>query len=288
MNSYRVPQLAKKYTDYDMIRQHTEIPSFPDSRARLLQVFVGRTDEKVHHELYSLATSLVQLAMDTHDRIDTISGDRREQEMRSRQLNVLAGDYLSSRFYQLLAHAGKIEMIGKLSGAVAEVNARKMTLYERMKKLLVSADEYLRETVQLRMQLFLSFSDMIREEEKSLWNSLLTEFSTCETIADELNRMRDEQRHTESYAFWHVYENGNDSERDELRQTQINARAWDVMVLKYSVSEVLLDKLRESVQRIQLLLQDEQGVRQGLREFDAILDPYLTYVKTSHVAVRED
>lgn len=288
MNSYRVPQLAKKYTDYDMIRQHTEIPSFPDSRARLLQVFVGRTDEKVHHELYSLATSLVQLAMDTHDRIDTISGVRREQEMRSRQLNVLAGDYLSSRFYQLLAHAGKIEMIGKLSGAVAEVNARKMTLYERMKKLLVSADEYLRETVQLRMQLFLSFSDMIREEEKSLWSSLLTEFSICETIADELNRMRDEQQHTDCYAFWHVYENGNDSERDELRQTPINARAWDVMVLKYSVSEVLLDKLRESVQRIQLLLQDEQGLRQGLREFDAILDPYLSYVKTSHVAVRED
>lgn len=288
MNSYRVPQLAKKYTDYDMIRQYTEIPSFPDSRARLLQVFVGRTDEKVHHELYSLATSLVQLAMDTHDRIDTISGDRREQEMRSRQLNVLAGDYLSSRFYQLLAHAGKIEMIGKLSGAVAEVNARKMTLYERTKKLLVSADEYLRETVQLRMQLFLSFSDMIREEEKPLWNSLLAEISTCETIADELNRMRDEQQHTDSYAFWHMYEHGNDSERNELRQTQINARAWDVMVLKYSVSEVLLDKLRESVQRIQLLLQDEQGLRQGVREFDAILDPYLSYVKTSHVSVRED
>lgn len=156
MNSYRVPQLAKKYTDYDMIRQHTEIPSFPDSRARLLQVFVGRTDEKVHDELYALATSLVQLAMDTHDRIDTISGERREVEMRSRQLNVLAGDYFSSRFYQLLAHAGKIEMIGKLSGAVSEVNARKMTLYERMKKLLVSAEEYLRETVQLKMQLFLS------------------------------------------------------------------------------------------------------------------------------------
>lgn len=74
-------------------------------------------------------------------------------------------------------------MIGKLSGAVSEVNARKMTLYERMKKLLVSADEYLRETVQLRMRLFLSFTDMIPDRDKPLWNSLLTEFSTCETIA---------------------------------------------------------------------------------------------------------
>ncbi|WKL02667.1 hypothetical protein Q0F98_01735 [Paenibacillus amylolyticus] len=54
-----------------------------------------------------------------------------------------------------------------------------MTLYERMKKLLVSADEYLRETVQLRMQLFLSFTGMIQHNEESLWNSLLTEFSSC-------------------------------------------------------------------------------------------------------------
>ncbi|MGQ8872873.1 heptaprenyl diphosphate synthase component 1 [Paenibacillus sp. TSA_86.1] len=287
MNSYRVPQLAKKYTDYDMIRQHTEIPSFPDSRARLLQVFVGRTDEKGHQELFALATSLVQLAMDTHDRIDTISGDRGEQEMRSRQLNVLAGDYLSSRFYQLLAHAGEIEMIGKLSGAVSEVNARKMTLYERMKKLLVSADEYLRETVQLRMQLFLSFTHMMRDEDKSLWHSLLLEFSTCETIAHEMNRMRDEQQMLHSYAFWHMYENGNDEERSHLRQMQIDPRTWSALVLKYSVSEVLLDKLRESTHRIQLLLQDEAEL-QGLQEIDAILGPYLSYVQPSHAAVRED
>ncbi|WP_342551705.1 heptaprenyl diphosphate synthase component 1 [Paenibacillus sp. FSL R7-0652] len=286
MNSYRVPQLAKKYTDYDMIRQHTEIPSFPDSRARLLQVFVGRTDEKGHQELYALATSLVQLAMDTHDRIDTISGDRGEQEMRSRQLNVLAGDYLSSRFYQLLAHAGKIEMIGKLSGAVSEVNARKMTLYERMKKLLVSADEYLRETVQLRMQLFLSFTDMIPDRDKPLWNSLLTEFSTCETIAAELNRMRDEQQLLHSYAFWHIYEYGNDEERSHLRQMKIELRAWNAVVLKYSVNEVLLDKLRESIHRIQLML--HEGGHQDVQEMDAILEPYLTYVQPSHAVVRED
>ncbi|MEC0124329.1 heptaprenyl diphosphate synthase component 1 [Paenibacillus pabuli] len=287
MNSYRVPQLAKKYTDYDMIRQHTEIPSFPDSRARLLQVFVGRTDEKVHDELYALATSLVQLAMDTHDRIDTISGERREQEMRSRQLNVLAGDYLSSRFYQLLAHAGRIEMIGKLSGAVSEVNARKMTLYERMKKLLVSAEEYLRETVQLKMQLFLSFSDMIGPKEQSLWNNLLSEFSCCEMIAEELRRMNHDQNFYHSYAFWHIYEHGNEDEQKWLRQPEMDARTWSSMVLRHRIGEVLLDKLRDCTHRIQQLLQDEED-QLGLHEFDAILEPYLTYLQPSHAAVRED
>ncbi|MFS0871295.1 heptaprenyl diphosphate synthase component 1 [Paenibacillus xylanilyticus] len=287
MNSYRVPQLAKKYTDYDMIRQHTEIPPFPDSRARLLQVFVGRTDEKGHDELYALATSLVQLAMDTHDRIDTISGDRKEQEMRSRQLNVLAGDYLSSRFYQLLAHAGRIEMIGKLSGAVSEVNVRKMTLYDRMKKLLVSAEEYLRETVQLKMQLFLSFADMIGEKEQKLWESLLTEFSLCETVVEELQRINDEKNFNHSYAFWYIYEQGNEDERNILRQSEPDARAYGGMVLKYRMDKILLDKLRESTHRIQLLLQEENDQR-GLHDVQAILETYLGYLEPSHAAVRED
>ncbi|MCG7375580.1 heptaprenyl diphosphate synthase component 1 [Paenibacillus sp. ACRSA] len=287
MNSYRVPQLAKKYTDYDMIRQHTEIPPFPDSRARLLQVFVSRTDEKQHDEIYALATSLVQLAMDTHDRIDTLSGARREQEMRSRQLNVLAGDYFSSRFYQLLAHANRIEMIGKLSGAVAEVNVGKMSLYERMKKLVVSPDEYLRETVQLKMQLFLSFTDIIREKDQSIWKHLLAEFSTCENIVAELQKLNDEKSFVYSYAFWSINEQGSDEERKVLLQPEPDMRAWAGLVLKYRIGEILLDKLRNSTHRIQQLLQDKvEG--ESLHEVQAILEPYLTYLQPSHAVVRED
>lgn len=287
MNSYRVPQLAKKYTDYDMIRQHTEIPPFPDSRARLLQVFVSRTDEKQHDEIYALATSLVQLAMDTHDRIDTLSGARREQEMRSRQLNVLAGDYFSSRFYQLLAHADRIEMIGKLSGAVAEVNVGKMSLYERMKKLVVSPDEYLRETVQLKMQLFLSFTDLIGEADQSIWKHLLAEFSTCENMLEELRKLNDDRSFVYSYAFWNIYEQGSDEERKVLRQPEPDMRAWTGLVLKYRIGEILLDKLRNSTHRIQQLLQDKVEGK-GLHEVQAILDPYLTYLQPSHAVVRED
>ncbi|KQY87756.1 heptaprenyl diphosphate synthase [Paenibacillus sp. Root52] len=287
MNSYRVPQLAKKYTDYDMIRQHTEIPPFPDSRARLLQVFVSRTDEKQHDEIYALATSLVQLAMDTHDRIDTLSGARREQEMRSRQLNVLAGDYFSSRFYQLLAHANRIEMIGKLSGAVAEVNVGKMSLYERMKKLVVSPDEYLRETVQLKMQLFLSFTDIIREKDQSIWKHLLAEFSTCENIVEELQKLNDEKSFVYSYAFWSINVQGSDEERKVLRQPEPDMRAWAGLVLKYRIGEILLDMLRNSTHRIQQLLQDKvEG--ESLHEVQAILEPYLTYLQPSHAVVRED
>lgn len=286
MNSYRVPELAKKYTEYDMIRRHTEIPPFPDSRARLLQVFVGRTDEKGHDELYALATSLVQLAMDTHDRIDTDAGERKEQEMRSRQLNVLAGDYLSSRFYQLLAHAGRIEMIGKLSGAVSEVNVRKMSLYARMQKFFVSADEYMRETVQLKMQLFLSFGHLIKSGDRKIWECLLEEFSRCETIVTELHRLND-GHFVHSYAFWHVYEQGSNEERNALRQSDPAPDVQSNMLKKYRVEDILLDKLRSAVNRVQLLLQDD-AKEHGLEEVHLILEPYLAYLQPSRAAAGEN
>ncbi|CAH1217417.1 MULTISPECIES: heptaprenyl diphosphate synthase component 1 [unclassified Paenibacillus] len=286
MNSYRVPELAKKYTEYDMIRRHTEIPPFPDSRARLLQVFVGRTDERGHDELYALATSLVQLAMDTHDLIDTDAGERKEQEMRSRQLNVLAGDYLSSRFYQLLAHAGRIEMIGKLSGAVSEVNVRKMSLYARMQKFFVSADEYMRETVQLKMQLFLSFGHMIKSGDRKIWECLLEEFSRCETIVTELHRLND-GHFVHSYAFWHVYEQGSNEERHALRQSDPAPDVRSNMLKKHRVEDILLDKLRSAVNRVQLLLQDD-AKEHGLEEVHLILEPYLAYLQPSRAAAGEN
>jgi heptaprenyl diphosphate synthase len=72
-----------------------------------------------------------------------------------------------------------------------------------------------------------------------------------------------------------------------LRQPEPDARAWSGMVLKYRIGDLLLDKLRECTRRIQLLLQDEVD-QLGLDEFDAILEPYLTYLQPSHAAVRED
>ena len=39
MKPYRVPELAEKYLNYDMIQNHTELPNFPDARVHLLYIF---------------------------------------------------------------------------------------------------------------------------------------------------------------------------------------------------------------------------------------------------------
>lgn len=190
MKPYRIPQLAKPYTDYDMIQRHTELPPFSDGRGHLLYIFLGRSRGTgfQQSELFTLVTGLVQLGLDTHEGIDRYQDEPGGDIMRSRQLKVLAGDYFSSWFYHLLAKQGQVEMVGTLSEAIADYNVMKAKLYSRFSGALIPADQYLKHTVQLNMRLFLSFTPLIEESLRESWLKLLAEFSLCETAAQELRR----------------------------------------------------------------------------------------------------
>lgn len=78
-----------------------------------------------------------------------------------------------------------------------------------------------------------------------------------------------------SYAFWHIYEYGNDEERSHLRQMKIELRAWNAVVLKYSVNEVFAGQGARVYTAFSLSL--HEGGHQDVQEMDAILEPYLTY-----------
>lgn len=128
---------------------------------------------------------------------------------------------------------------------------------------------------------------MIGSKEQKLWESLLAEFSLCETVVEELQRMNDAKKFSHSYAFWHIYKQGTADERNLLGQPELDMRACGAVAVKYQIDGLLLDRLRESTNRIKLLLQEEQDQR-GLAELHAILETYLGYLEPSHAAVRED
>lgn len=74
MNSYRIPEIASKYLEHDMIQKHTDLPHFPDFRSRLLYAFLDKHSVLAKQsELFTLVTSLVQIGMDTHDMVSVIS-----------------------------------------------------------------------------------------------------------------------------------------------------------------------------------------------------------------------
>jgi heptaprenyl diphosphate synthase len=250
--NYRIPEMVKKYTEYDMIRQHTELPEFPDFRTRLLFAFLNKHDRlKSSSELYALVTSLVQLALDTHDMVAITSDAKEKKAARSRQLKVLAGDYFSSRFYHLLSQAGQIELIRVLSGAICEVNRLKMNLYMMMKQLKVTAEEYIQHSVAIRSRLFLSFASMMEEMYHKVWPDVLDSFTRCELLFEELFRAESMEHFHGSWGYWHIMQNGTKEERKTLQAEDADAGKLRMLVLKHNVSAHLLKLLEGAMAQLE-------------------------------------
>ncbi|MFC0214861.1 heptaprenyl diphosphate synthase component 1 [Paenibacillus chartarius] len=245
---YRIPEIAKKYTDYDMIQKHTELPEFPEYRTRLLFAFLnGQERIQESSELFTLVTSLVQLGLDTHDMV-TVTNDLKEKKAaRSRQLKVLAGDYFSSRFYHLLSQAGQIELIRTMSGAICEVNRLKMNLYMMMKQLKVSADDYFRQSVAIRSRLFLSFGSLMDEGAGKLWPEVLDRFIRCEVLIEELFKAEAMEHFRGSWGYWHIMHNGTKEERRALQSDEPDANKMRALVLKHNVQPQLFAMLESAV-----------------------------------------
>ncbi|MBW7473448.1 heptaprenyl diphosphate synthase component 1 [Paenibacillus oenotherae] len=279
MKSYRIPEIAKKYVEYDMIQTYTELPAFPDSRIRLLFAFLAnqRTPQP-SIELYSLAASLVQLGMDTHEMIDSESGHVSEREMRSRQLKVLAGDYFSSRFYQLLSQAGEVDMIRRLSSSICEVNRLKMNLYTRMQQLKVTAEDYLNQCVQLRTELFQAFTGILDDGVARIWSELLQGIGRCEVVADELSRTDMPERFDGSWGFWHVLHEGSDEEKRKLAEKSGEPAFIPSLLVKYNIRSQLADQLKKSVDHVQAVasrLESDKLVRELMQIGDVFLRPLI-------------
>ncbi|MCM3784019.1 heptaprenyl diphosphate synthase component 1 [Neobacillus mesonae] len=279
MTTYRIPNLAKKYTNYDMIQRHTEIPNFPDGRVRLLHFFLnhGQVRSAEHSELYSLVTALVQMGLDTHEMIDVHEEDLKEEDMRSRQLKVLGGDYFSARFYQLLAAAGQVSVVASLSQGICILNERKMGLYNRMKKQLVTAEEYMRESVQLKKQLFLSFQSMIAEEKQIQFDQLLSSISLMDTIIEEIENVRDIERSRNRFAYLHIYENADSKIREALSRNQLDSNEWIQLTMKHRTMELLTDKLSQSVMDTERAIKDGSMDQVDVLELMKIMESYRTY-----------
>ncbi|MBY9081646.1 heptaprenyl diphosphate synthase component 1 [Paenibacillus sp. HN-1] len=286
MKPYRIPQLAKSYTDYDMIRRHTELPPLSDARGALLYTFLNHASRRQPEaELYALVTALVQLALDTHESVDEAKS-RDEAVMRSRQLKVLAGDFFSSWFYRLLAGSGEIGMIGTLSTAIANFNVLKAQMYIKAREMMFTAEAYLQTALQLNMSLFQSFTPLIDQKLVEPWRSLLKEFTQCETVALELKRGELPEQGQEGFSYWHLLESGTEEERRQLRERKLENKDWKKLKMKYKCDSLLTDKLHQAIDAIHGVLQELKD-EALIRELRATLEGFLLHHKISGQAAGE-
>lgn len=236
MTISRIQDMAKPYMDYDMIQNYTELPEFPESKTALLLTFLqaGGIEER-HSELYALVTSLVQVALDTHEQIAEPEGREDATAKRSLQLGVLAGDYFSSRFYYLLSKAGRIEQIQQLAEAICEVNRMKMDLYLSMKKIRLTPENYLQQIVDIQMHLFSSFTPLLIERHQRWWSDLLLAFTRCEVLTAERLRMNREQELKGSWAYWLLLGKANREEAECLQANEPEHSKVRALIHKYEL-----------------------------------------------------
>ncbi|MDF2658461.1 MAG: heptaprenyl diphosphate synthase component I-like protein [Paenibacillus sp.] len=260
MNIYSIADATKPYTDYDMIRDHTELPEFPNFRTQLLYTFLRKQSSYADQsELYSIVVSLAQLGLDTHDLVSETNERKEKKEARSRQMKVLAGDYFSSRFYHLLSQAGQVEMTRGIAAAICEVNRLKMNLYSRMRQWKMTTDEYMRFSVDIRMQLYLTFSKALEGLKPNSWHDMLQGYTQCEVLLNELGRIERERDFRCGWAFWHLLQIGTKEERKQLQNGDTDPGKLRSLLHKYNVKATLFQMLETQFK----LLSDK------IRQFDS-------------------
>ncbi|HZG57468.1 heptaprenyl diphosphate synthase component 1 [Paenibacillus sp.] len=246
-----IKESARKYTEHDLINAHAQLPEFPELRSRALTAFLKYATSTAPHpklqEAIALAVSLMQHGLDTHELVDGGGEPRR------RQMTVLAGDYFSSRFYQLLSQAESVQAIGLVSQAVCEVNRLKMNVYLKAKRLLLTAEEYVRSTVDINTHLFLTFGSWMDEVYRKSCPAVLRAMAECELIAGELGRLRPDGA-ANGWAYWYVVENGTAEEVELLVKGKLDASRWQALLLKYNLIGRLTDRWETSLAELRSLL----------------------------------
>ncbi|OQP06079.1 trans-hexaprenyltranstransferase [Geobacillus sp. 46C-IIa] len=113
--------------DHPYLREHVPTPVVDEDRLLLALSMVADAPAAPNEaDRYIIAMMLVQIALDTHDEV-TDGGD----DLRTRQLVVLAGDLYSGLYYDLLARSGDIALIRLFAEAIRDINEQKVRLYEK-------------------------------------------------------------------------------------------------------------------------------------------------------------
>ncbi|MGM0711714.1 heptaprenyl diphosphate synthase component 1 [Brevibacillus parabrevis] len=187
-----IEQIYKR-TTHSYVEYYVDVPSMAENRLELLYLFLleqGMTKERA--SIFCTATGLVQLGLDMHENVE----NQYEQSLsaeRNRQLTVLAGDYYSSRYYNLLAETGEIEAIQVLSGAIQRVNEAKMKLYIAGRdSRSLSDEEYweLRNAIDTGLYVAIVEKYADSDDRRRLWIDLMKETAKVESVIGEWEQIK--------------------------------------------------------------------------------------------------
>jgi len=134
MNEALIKQHIKQYKEgilkqvqQSTLLKYTGAPVIDEERLffTLLPLFNGEEWEESQRKS-AIAVTLIFSALAAHDLVKEINATSKEQ-----QLQVLAGDYYSGKYYQILASDKQLDLIQQLSDGVATISEHKTRFYDR-------------------------------------------------------------------------------------------------------------------------------------------------------------
>ncbi|WP_369900370.1 heptaprenyl diphosphate synthase component 1 [Bacillus manliponensis] len=127
-----IKQQLYKQLRHPYFIKYIEEPYVDEEKLALLYSLLKNANvhsEQVKH--YVVTIMLVQIALDTHERVSVKKDIETDGFHKRRQLTVLAGDYYSGLYYYLLSMNHDILLIRALAVGIKEINEQKIKLYQQ-------------------------------------------------------------------------------------------------------------------------------------------------------------
>lgn len=171
----------------EFVQQYVDIPPVPLIRMQVLFLFLYDSGVRVPEiKNFLVPTLLVQIGLDCHQEVTLVRCES-EREMRTRQLTILTGDYLSGKYYQLLAQIEEVKLIRALAGSIYKINEWKTELYYNND---LGTEEKLQVQNKIDSALFTSFiPNYCFNPDPAVagsWTLLMERFIQVERLLDEL------------------------------------------------------------------------------------------------------
>lgn len=110
--------------------QYIDTPYLNEDKLLLLLLTLEQLNLPTpRYEDYAMTTTLLQVALDTHDRVTNTNAN--QHELKSRQLTVLAGVYYSGLYYKILSESSEVDTIRVLAHAIKTINDKKIMVYQK-------------------------------------------------------------------------------------------------------------------------------------------------------------
>ncbi|WP_078553267.1 heptaprenyl diphosphate synthase component 1 [Bacillus alkalicellulosilyticus] len=182
--------------EHPFLQQYIQEPIVDEDKLAFMFAMLSERLSEKELKPFALSVILVDAALTTHELV-SLQKCNSEAEKKNRQLTVLAGDFYSSLYYQLLSSTGNVLMIRIFSYSIQVINEHKMNLYQSDMLSYDSAKENLRNIESVLLQ------NIAEHFALSEWKQLLSEYFLLKRLELEYRKWSSGQSTPVIQALYH-------------------------------------------------------------------------------------